>query len=46
MAHDENMKAAEANCLALQALTSALVDLMRVEEDRNKLLKANMEAKA
>ena len=45
-AHDDNMKSAEANRLALQSLTSAIVDFMRVEEDRNKLLRQNMEAKA
>jgi hypothetical protein len=38
------MKSAEQTRLALQALTSAIVDLMRVEEDRNKLLVRNMEA--
>ena len=45
-AHDENMKAAELNRLALQSLTSAVVDLMRVESDRNELLKKGLEAKA
>ena len=44
--HDENMKSAELNRLALQSLTSAIVDLMRVEADRNELLKKGLEAKA
>ena len=44
--HDENMKSAELNRLALQSLTSAIVDLMRVEADRNALLKKGLEAKA
>jgi hypothetical protein len=44
--HDENMKSAELTRVAVQALTAAIVDLMRVEEDRNKLLVRNMEAKA
>ena len=43
--HDENMKSAELTRVAVQALTAAIVDLMRVEEDRNKLLVRNMEAK-
>jgi len=45
-AHDENMKANENMVLALQSLTSAIVDLMRVESDRNELLKKGLEAKA
>jgi len=45
-AHDENMKSAELNRLALQSLTSAIIDLMRVESDRNELLKKGLEAKA
>jgi hypothetical protein len=40
------MRSAELTRVAVQALTAAIVDLMRVEEDRNKLLVRNMEAKA
>jgi len=44
--HDENMKSAELTRVAVQALTAAIVDLMRVEADRNALLKKGLEAKA
>lgn len=45
-AHAENMVANQNMVLAVQALTAAVVDLMRVEADRNALLKKGLEAKA
>jgi len=44
-AHDENMEANQRLVLQLAALTTALVDLGRIESDRNALLKQNMGAK-